>query len=198
MFDFVEGSLSALTPVSASILVGGVAFQVHISLHTYTSVHQQTTPGQEKVRLYVHMLVREDAILLFGFFSTRERDIFRQLISVSGVGAGTARMILSSLSPDEVIQAVSSANVGALKNVKGIGLKTAQRIVVDLKDKIGGLPASEEMFLSSGNTSREEALSALVNLGFPKSAVEKVLEKICAATPGISVEDMVKQALRGL
>lgn len=198
MFEFLEGKLVDLTPISAVVQISGIAFHIHISLNTYTAIHRETTPGDVLVRLYTHFVVREDAMLLYGFFSTQERTIFRQLISVSGVGAGTARMFLSSLTPEEIQKAVAEANVAVLKNVKGIGLKTAQRIVVDLKDKIGVLPAYDEKFLSSGNTSKEEALSALVNLGFPKAAVEKLLDKVCAVSPGATVEDLVKQALKGL
>jgi len=163
MYDYIKGKVATRTPASAVIESNGVGYFLHISLNTYTRMGDQ-----ESCLLYVHLVVREDAMLLFGFSDPEERELFRQLISVSGVGANTARLILSSLSPQEVIQAIGTANVPLLQKIKGIGAKTAQRIVVDLKDKVGkGLVPQEKMgFLH--NTNRDEALSGLIILGFPR------------------------------
>ena len=141
-------------------------------------------------------MVREDAQILYGFGSREEREIFRMLISVSGVGANTARLILSSLSPDEITHAILSGNVAVLQGIKGIGAKSAQRIIVDLKDKVGKGAGIDELFLSQDNTSRDEALSALVALGFPKKTVEKILTRILSEQPDLSSEEVVKAALK--
>jgi Holliday junction DNA helicase RuvA len=141
-------------------------------------------------------VVREDAQLFYGFSSREEREIFRMLISVSGVGANTARLILSSLSPEEVTHAILAGNVTVLQGIKGIGAKSAQRIIVDLKDKVGKGAGIDELFISQDNTTREEALSALVALGFPKKTVEKILTRIVSEQPELSVEEVVKAALK--
>jgi Holliday junction DNA helicase RuvA len=141
-------------------------------------------------------VVREDAQLLFGFYNKSEREIFRQLISVSGIGANTARMMLSSMSPAEIKEAIVTANVKLLNNIKGIGAKTAQRIIIDLKDKVGKSEISDDFLLSQRNTNREEALSALVMLGFTKNTVDKVLDKVLKENPKAEVEELVKQALK--
>jgi Holliday junction DNA helicase RuvA len=141
-------------------------------------------------------VVREDAQILYGFAGREEREIFRMLISVSGVGANTARLIISSLSPDEISHAILSGNVSVLQGIKGIGAKSAQRIIVDLKDKVGKGAGIDELFLSQDNTSREEALSALVALGFPKKTVEKILTRILSEQPDLSSEEVVKAALK--
>jgi Holliday junction DNA helicase RuvA len=143
-------------------------------------------------------VIREDAHQLFGFADKEERDIFRLLISVTGIGANTARMMLSSLNPGEVEKAIIESNVNVLKSVKGIGLKTAQRVIVDLKDKVGKQSAAGEIFTFADNTKREEALSALVMLGFARSAVSKVLEKIIRDEKNLTVEDLIKRALKNL
>ncbi len=195
MYDFIEGRLAELTPISATIQTGGFGYLIHISLNTYTAL--QAVQGTEaSCKLYLHHVVREDAQLFFGFSDKQERSLFRLLITVSGVGAGTARMILSSLSGAELQKAIAESNTNALKSVKGIGLKTAQRIIVDLKDKIGQVSEDDDKFLVSNNTSKEEALSALVNLGFTKASVEKVLDKIVAAKPSASIEEIIKEALK--
>ena len=195
MYDFIEGQLSELTPISATIQTGGFGYLVHISLNTYTLL--QAVPNKaQPCKLYLHHVVREDAQLFYGFSDKQERLLFRLLISVSGVGAGTARMILSSLTGAELQKAIAESNISMLKNVKGIGLKTAQRIIVDLKDKIGQPANGDDHFLASKSSLREEALSALVNLGFTKSSVEKVLDKIVAAKPSATVEDIIKEALK--
>jgi Holliday junction DNA helicase RuvA len=146
----------------------------------------------------VHEVIREDTHQLFGFADKEERDIFRLLISVTGVGASTARMMLSSLTPAEVEKAVIGSDVNTLKGVKGIGLKTAQRIIVDLRDKIGKQPGTGEIFALADNTKREEALSALVMLGFARGAVLKALDKIVREERNLTVEDMIKKALKNL
>ena len=195
MYDFIEGRLADLTPISATVQTGGFGYLIHISLNTYTSL-QAFKNSDALCKLYLHHVVREDAQLFYGFSEPRERTLFRLLITVSGVGAGTARMILSSLSAEELQKAIAEGNAGVLKNVKGIGLKTAQRIIVDLKDKIDRATTIDDNFLVSNNTSKEEALSALVNLGFAKAPVEKVLDKIATAKPSASVEDLIKEALK--
>ena len=170
---------------------------LHISLHTFSKINQPRQ--QEKCKLYTHLAIREDAHILYGFAELEERIVFRHLISVSGVGASTARMILSSLSPMEVQQAILTGNVNQLKSIKGIGEKSAQRIIVDLKGKLSKEELSSDFFTSSNNTVKEEALSALVMLGFAKNSAEKALEK-AMKTEGASytVELLIKTALKNL
>jgi len=192
MYDFIEGQLVELTPIAATVQTGGFGYLIHISLNTYTVLQAKDKP----CKLYLHHVVREDAQQFYGFSDKQERALFRLLISVSGVGAGTARMILSSLTGIELQKAIAEANANVLKNVKGIGLKTAQRIIVDLKDKIGQATTVDSQFLASNSSLREEALSALVNLGFTKSSVEKVLDKIVAVKPSATVEEIIKEALK--
>ena len=196
MYDYIEGRLTELTPTYAVIQTGGFGYMIHISLNTFTKLQAfQNSDGLCK--LCLHHVVREDAQLFYGFSDNRERSLFRLLISVSGVGAATTRMILSSLSTDELQSAIAGGNIAVLKNVKGIGLKTAQRIIVDLKDKIGQTSASgDDKFSVSDNSLKEAALSALVNLGFTKASVEKVLNKIAAANPSASIEDLIKETLK--
>jgi len=195
MYDFIEGQLVELTPISATVQTGGFGYLINISLNTYTVL--QSTQGKENLnKLFLHHVVREDAQLFYGFSEKQERALFRLLISVSGVGAGTARMILSSLTGVELQKAIAEGNTALLKNVKGIGLKTAQRIIVDLKDKIGLATTNDEMYLTQKNSSKDEALSALMNLGFTKASVEKILDKIVSAKPAASVEDIIKEALK--
>ena len=168
-----------------------MAYLLHISVNTYAQV-----PESGKSILYLHHVVREDAQILYGFAGREEREIFRMLISVSGVGANTARLILSSLSPEEITQAILAGNVAVLQGIKGIGAKSAQRIIVDLKDKVGKGAGIDELFSTQDNTSREEALSALVALGFPKKTVEKILTRILSEQPELSSEEVVKAALK--
>jgi len=191
MYDFIEGQLVDLTPISVTVQAGGFGYLINISLNTYTVLEKD-----KPCKLFLHHVVREDAQMFYGFADKQERSLFRLLISVSGVGAGTARMILSSLSGVELQKTIAEGNTAMLKNVKGIGLKTAQRIIVDLKDKIGLSDLSDDKFLSSKNNSKEEALSALMNLGFTKASVDKLLDKIVAAKPTASVEDIIKEALK--
>lgn len=196
MYDFIEGPLAELTPTYAVVKAGGVGYMLSISLNTYTALHVQQDRGP--VCVYTHFIVREDAMLLYGFADRSERDIFRKLVSVSGVGAVSAMMILSSMSPAEVRQVISEGNAAALKHVKGIGQKTAERIVIDLKDKLGAWTQEGDNFVHPDNSSREEALSAMVNLGFPKAAVEKTLDKLVRDHPSASVEELVKLLLKSM
>jgi len=194
MYDYIVGKLAELTPTHAVVEVGGLGYHVNISLQTYSAIN-----GMNEVKLYLHQVIREDAHLLYGFFEPKEREIFRLLISVSGVGASTARLILSSLNADELQAAILTENINLIKQVKGIGLKTAQRIVVDLKDKVVGDDfASKQIMPAAHNTSRDEALSALVMLGFSKSATEKVLDQIIREGGELTVEGLIKSALKRL
>ena len=191
MYDFIEGQLVDLTPISATLQTGGFGYLINISLNTYTVLEKE-----KPCRLYLHHVVREDAQLFYGFSDKQERALFRLLISVSGVGAGTARMILSSLTCAELQKAIAESNANTLKTVKGIGLKTAQRIIVDLKDKIGQTAANDNQFLAANTSSKEEALSALMNLGFTKASVDKLLDKIVASKPSATIEEIIKEALK--
>ncbi len=191
MYEYIQGKIAELTPTNVIIETAGVGYLIHISLNTYSAL-----ANKEQAVVFTHHVVREDSETLFGFFSKSEREIFRHLISVSGIGANTARTMLSSLSAAEIKEAVLNADAKLLSSVKGIGAKTAQRIVVDLSDKIGKTELSDNFLLNKGNTNREEALSALVMLGFTKNAVEKVLDKLLKADPTASVEELVKQALK--
>jgi Holliday junction DNA helicase RuvA len=191
MYEFIEGEFVEKSPAHLIVKSAHLGYYLHISVFTYSQLSRLT-----EGRVYLHYVVREDAQLFYGFSSREEREIFRSLISVSGVGANTARLILSSLSPDEVAQAILAGNVSVLQGIKGIGAKSAQRIIVDLKDKIGKGAGIDELFISQDNTTREEALSALVALGFPKKTVEKVLTRILSEQPELSVEEVVKAALK--
>ena len=191
MYEFIEGEFVEKSPAHLIVKAAHLAYYIHISVFTYSQVSSQTSG-----RIYLHFVVREDAQMLYGFSSREERQIFKSLISVSGVGANTSRLILSSLSPEEVTQAILAGNVAVLQGIKGIGAKSAQRIIVDLKDKVGKGTGIDELFFSQDNTSREEALSALVALGFSKKTVEKILARILSEQPELSVEEVVKAALK--
>jgi len=193
MIDYIKGKLAELTPTYVVVENEGIGYFVSISLSTYTRLE-----GRDDYKILVHEIIREDSHQLFGFADREERDIFRLLISVSGVGAGTARMMLSSLSHDEIEKAILGSDVNTLKSIKGIGLKTAQRIIVDLKDKVGKQSGPGEIFAFTDNTKREEALSALVMLGFGKSAVFKVLDRIIREEKDLTVEELIKKALKSL
>jgi Holliday junction DNA helicase RuvA len=171
--------------------VAGIGYSIQISLTTFSRLE-----SHPQVRLYIHQVIREDAHLLFGFFSIQEREIFRLLISVSGIGANTARMILSSLSPDDLQQAISGGNAALLQSIKGIGAKTAQRVIIDLRDKISKDKTSGEIFPLRDNRLKDEALSALVILGFNKGEADKVISKILLAEKNLPLEDLIKKALK--
>ena len=193
MIDYIKGNIDKITPACIVLETTGIGYFINISLTTFSALE-----NKNDVKIFVHEVIREDAHQLFGFATDGEREIFRHLISVTGVGANTARMMLSSLSPAEVERAIVGSDVNILKGVKGIGLKTAQRIIVDLKEKLSKHTETAEIFTSSDNTNREEALSALVMLGFAKSAVSKILDKIVREERSLTVEEMIKRALKNL
>ncbi len=195
MYEFIEGHLAEKNPAYVVVNSNGVGYIIHISLHTYSFVQNIVSDG--KIRLLIHFVVREDAQLFYGFHDAQERSIFRMLISVSGVGANTARMMLSSLKPEEIVQAIATDNVGELKAVKGIGAKTAQRIIVDLKDKMGRETLGSDNLPIAHNTKKDESLSALIMLGFTRSHAEKAVNKVLgSADEIITVEEIIKQSLR--
>jgi len=193
MIEYIKGNITQITPTSLIIETSGIGYFLNISVSTFSRLE-----GKSEYKILVHEVIREDSHQLFGFADNDERNIFRLLISVTGVGANTARMMLSSVSPAEIEKAILGSDVNLLKSVKGIGLKTAQRIIVDLKDKVGKHAGSGEIFAFADNTKREEALSALVMLGFAKSAVAKVIEKIARENKDLTVEEMIKMALKNL
>lgn len=193
MYEFIRGTIREIYPANIIIEAGGIGYFINISLNTYGKLN-----GKKEALVLLHQVVRDDAHILYGFSEKSERDLFRNLISVNGVGASTAIMMLSSLSPEEIIAAVSTDNVTVLKGVKGIGAKTAQRIIIDLKDKLGKIPESGQILLSSDNTIQVEALSALVMLGFAKRDAEKTVTKIMQEQPESTVERVIKLALKRL
>lgn len=191
MIDYITGTVTELNPAFVVVECNGIGYSINISLNTYAVLEKDVS-----CRVLIHESIREDAHILFGFATADERDLFRQLITVNGVGAGTARMMLSSVAPAELREAIISGDVAILKGVKGIGLKTAQRIIVDLKDKIGKHAGSGEILAFSDNTSREEALSALVMLGFARNSVSKVIDNILREDRKLQVEEIVRKALK--
>ena len=193
MISFLRGHFIEKTPTHVWIDVNGVGYEVQISLNTYSKIQQK-----EEGLLYTILLIREDAHLLYGFGDLSERDLFQQLISVSGVGASTARVMLSYLKPEELIQAIVQGNVKALESIKGIGKKTAERLVLELKDKLSKItPVSNNSPLIY-NSLQQDALNALTALGIPKQAASMAIEKTLKANPEMGVEDLVKMALRSL
>lgn len=193
MLEYISGRVQQLNPAFVVIDNHGLGYFINISLFS----HSDLSEGAE-AKLLVHEAIREDAHVLYGFITEGERAVFRALISVSGIGANTARVMLSKLSPAEIIAAISTGNVTVLKSVKGIGAKSAERVIVDLKDKIGKDVSSSDLFPSADNTVRDEALSALVMLGFQKNAIEKLFEKLLIELKGARVEDIVKESLKRL
>jgi Holliday junction DNA helicase RuvA len=193
MFEYIEGKIIEKSPAHVVIETGGIGYFINITVNTYSKL-----PETGERRIYLHQVVREDAHVFFGFADREERVMFRLLLSVSGIGANTARIILSSLSPSEVASAILEGNTLTFQNVKGIGLKTAQRIIVDLKDKVGKTSKTDELFMPERNTIREEALSALIALGFAKNQAEKVIGTIMIKNPLFTIEELVKQALKML
>ncbi len=193
MYDYINGTVAELTPTYAVIDAGGLGFMLNISLNSYSAIQ-----GKAETRLYVYEAIREDAFVLYGFATKAEREAFTLLIGVSGVGAGTARVILSALKVDELHTVIATGDVAALKSVKGIGAKTAQRIIVDLKDKIKG-GDDTLLSLTSGNAEvRQEAAAALAMLGFQPQAVSKALQRLFAEEPSLTAELAVKKALKML
>lgn len=196
MYEYISGSLAELSPTYAVVEAAGVGYSINISLQTFSAIE-----GVENVRLYTHFIVREDAQILYGFASRQERELFRMLISVSGVGGNTARMILSTYSTSELRNIISTGNAVLLKNVKGLGLKTAQKIIVELSGKMVDLGLEAKAVKTVGEADNEvlnETVAALVMLGFQKSASEKVVKSLLKDMPDIQVEEAVRQALRRL
>lgn len=195
MYEYISGKIAELTPTYAIVEAAGVGYFIHISLNTYSAIEHSA-----EAKLYVHFIVREDQQTLFGFATKIERELFRQLISVSGVGGNTARMILSTYTARELQNIIATENAVLLKNVKGLGLKTAQKIIVELSGKMLELGADEMMAMPTATTSAayDEALAALQMLGFQKAASEKVLKAIFKDEPTMAVEDAVRTALKHL
>ncbi len=194
MIHHIKGRLIEKSPTHAIIEANGIGYFLNISLITFSKLGDQ-----ENCKLFTHLSIKEDAHTLYGFYEKSEREIFRQLISVNGVGASTARIMLSSMTAEEITTAIVTSDVNTLKSIKGIGAKSAQRIIVDLKDKLGKIDGIEQNILTfANNTNRDEALSALLALGFIKNSVEKVLNKVLKAQPKLDVENLIKEALKNL
>jgi holliday junction DNA helicase RuvA len=193
IYEYISGKLTELTPAVAVLEQGGIGYLVQISLQTYSTLR-----GKEQAILLIEEVIREDAHTLFGFASGEEREMFRLLISVTGIGPNSARMMLSSLTTPDIRRAVQTDNVSLLKSVKGIGIKTAQRVIIDLRDKIGKTEEAGGILPDKGNTSKDEALSALVMLGFGRNESIKVLDQILKDQPLNGAEELVKHALKKL
>jgi holliday junction DNA helicase RuvA len=193
MITHIQGRLVEKTPTEVVIDCNGIGYHVNISLHTFSLI-----PNEEKIKLFTFLQIKEDSHTLYGFVEKQERELFKLLISVSGVGASIARTMLSSLAPQQIIQAIASNDVATVQSIKGIGAKTAQRVILDLKDKVLKVYALDEVSLVSNNTNKEEALSALEVLGFARKIAEKVVEKVVKEDPNASVENLIKKALKNL
>ncbi len=193
MIHHLKGKLVEKNPTHVIIECGGVGYFVNISLHTFSKL----TDG-ENISLFTHLQIKEDSHTLFGFSEKSEREIFRLLLSVSGIGSSTARTMLSSMSPAQIRDAIASGDAPTIQGIKGIGTKTAQRVILDLKDKVLKVYDIDEVSLSSNNTNKDEALSALEVLGFPRRQADKVVEKVLLQDPGLSVENIIKLALKNL
>ncbi|MFV5694628.1 Holliday junction branch migration protein RuvA [Flavobacterium sp. LB3P122] len=193
MIAHIAGKLVEKTPTQVVIDCGGVGYHVNISLHTYSLL-----PNTEFIKLYTHLQIKEDAHTLFGFVEKSEREIFKLLLSVSGIGASIARTMLSSLDPKQITNAIASGDVVTIQSIKGIGSKTAQRVILDLKEKVLKLYDLDEVSMSQSNTNRDEALSALEVLGFVRKTSERIIEKIVKEDPDASVESIIKKALKNL
>ncbi len=193
MITHIKGKLIEKNPTNIVIDCNGIGYSINISLHTFSQISEK-----ENVKLFTHLQVREDSHTLFGFSGKLEREIFRLLISVSGIGASIARTMLSSLSPEQVMDAIAQNDIATIQSVKGIGSKTAQRVVLDLKDKILKVYGLDDVSATSSNTNKNEALSALETLGFARKQAERVCDKIVKENPNASVETIIKQALKNL
>ena len=193
MIAHIQGKLVEKTPTEVVIDCNGVGYHVNISLHTFSLL-----PSTDFIKLFTHLQIKEDSHTLFGFVEKSEREIFKMLLSVSGIGASIARTMLSSLEPKQIIQAIAVADVVTIQSIKGIGSKTAQRVILDLKDKVLKLYDLDEVSMFQNNTNRDEALSALEVLGFIRKTSERVVDKIVKEDPTASVESIIKQALKNL
>ncbi|MDI6032097.1 Holliday junction branch migration protein RuvA [Flavobacterium sp. LB2P84] len=193
MIAHLQGKLVEKSPTQIIIDCGGVGYHVNISLHTYSLL-----PNTDFIKVYTHLQIKEDAHTLFGFVEKSEREIFKMLLSVSGIGASIARTMLSSLDPKQITNAIASGDVVTIQSIKGMGSKTAQRVILDLKDKVLKLYDLDEVSMSQSNTNRDEALSALEVLGFLRKSSERVVEKIVKEDPDASVESIIKKALKNL
>jgi Holliday junction DNA helicase RuvA len=193
MITHLEGKLVEKNPTDVVIDCNGVGYFINISLHTFSQI-----PDKEHVKLFTYLQVREDSHSLYGFSSKTEREIFKLLISVSGIGANTARTMLSSLTPEQVKEGIAGEDVALIQSVKGIGAKTAQRVIIDLKDKVLKVYGLDELSLMPNNTNKDEALSALEVLGFNKRQSEKVIDRIIKNQPDAQVEQIIKEALKNL
>ncbi|RTY84201.1 Holliday junction branch migration protein RuvA [Flavobacterium sp. LS1P28] len=193
MIAHLQGKLVEKSPTHIIIDCGGVGYHVNISLHTYSLL-----PSTDFIKVYTYLQIKEDAHTLFGFMEKSEREIFKMLLSVSGIGASIARTMLSSLDPKQIIQAIATADVITVQSIKGIGSKTAQRVILDLKEKVLKLYDLDEVSMSQNNTNRDEALSALEVLGFVRKTSEKIIEKIVKEDPDATVEAIIKKALKNL
>ena len=193
MIAHIQGKLTEKTPTDVIIDCGGVGYHINISLHTYSLL-----PATDNIKLFTYLQIKEDAHTLFGFVEKSEREIFKMLLSVSGIGASIARTMLSSLEPRQIIQALATGDLATIQSIKGIGTKTAQRAILDLKDKVIKIYDVDEVSMSQNNTNKEEALSALEVLGFNKKLAEKSVDRIVREFPDATVEAIIKQALKNL
>ena len=193
MIAQIKGKLLEKHPTHVIIDCNGLGYMVHISFHTFGQLG-----ADESIKLFTHLQVKEDSHTLFGFFQPIERTVFRLLISISGIGASIARTMLSSMSPQEIQHAILSENLAAIKGVKGIGLKTAQRVLIELKDKVQKIEGNDEIHVLQSNRTKEETLSALEVLGYPRRQSEKVVDNILQSTPDSSIEELIKIALNKL
>jgi Holliday junction DNA helicase RuvA len=193
MITHLKGRLTEKHPTHVVIDCGGVGYFVNISLHTFSQL-----PSSENIQLFTHLQIKEDSHTLFGFMEASEREIFRLLLSVSGIGSSTARTMLSSMTPFQIRDAIATGDVPSIQAIKGIGAKTAQRVILDLKDKVLKIYDLDEVYPNSNNTNKEEALSALEVLGFQRKQAEKAVDKVLSQDASLSVEDIIKHALKNL
>jgi Holliday junction DNA helicase RuvA len=193
MITHLKGRLTEKNPTHVVIDCGGVGYFVNISLHTFSQL-----PSSENIQLFTHLQIKEDSHTLFGFMEASEREIFRLLLSVSGIGSSTARTMLSSMTPFQIRDAIAAGDVPSIQAIKGIGAKTAQRVILDLKDKVLKIYDLDEVYPNSNNTNKEEALSALEVLGFQRKQAEKAVDKVLSQDASLSVEDIIKHALKNL
>jgi Holliday junction DNA helicase RuvA len=191
MLEYLKGEIIELNPTFLILENNGTGYFIKISLNSFSAI-----TNEKNIKIFIHEVIREDVYELYGFITTQEREVYRKLISVSGVGPNTALIMISSLTTSDIITAISTGDTNTIKSVKGIGLKTAQRIIVDLKDKIGTNSENFELFANKDNTIKEEALSALIMLGFNKKLAEKAVETVTKENKGVEIEGVIKAALK--